>query len=360
MIAEVGEENLPETPGFLRSLNDIKQLASNRCSSWSEWFSRLGAGAEWADAAQVARAESARWDTSEPVTASSAEAAANHLIAAAEGVNGAQVRGALDLLCDLVSVLADSVGSSALTDALLLVLSMEENPSAMVRNAFFSLLADVLSRGPSQSRYRDLVKTAGDLWDRARSREAVNWALDVCDLLNAHASPDSGARIAFISVVGLGVADFAARLTPNERSVLGALAEEAGTSVHLPVVEDEQVVEAETDLWRALDNKRIGLYSLLGGVGARFSARVMELSAKASVEHNADTVATDALRRLAESVDFLVVDTRHAAHAATGAIDQVRPRERQIFPTGRGVSSFIAALREALNRGTAHTSERAA
>ena len=360
LVSLVEEQSLPATPGFLRSLNDVKQLASDRCASWSEWFVRVAADDAWPDAAQVARAESSRWDVSELKMTAAAEAAANSLVAASEGVNGSQVRATLDLLCDLASPLSQSVGSAALTDALLLVLSMEENPSAMVRNAFFGLLADALASGPPASRYGDLTKTAGDLWQRARSREAVNWALDVCDLLNSHASPDPAARIAFISAVGVGVADFANRLTPDERKVLEALAEEAGTSVALPPVSNQQLVEAEADLWSSLDHRLVGLYSLLGAVGPRFSARVMQLSTSALVEHNADTVATDSLRRLAESADFLVVDTRHAAHAATVAIDQVRPRHQQIFPSGRGVSSFIAALRESLERGTSQKTEPAA
>ena len=66
------------------------------------------------------------------------------------------------------------------------------------------------------------------------------------------------------------------------------------------------------------------------------------------IETNADTVATAGLRSLAASADFLVVDTRHAAHAATMAFDEVRPRDRQLFSNGRGLSSFIERLRNEL------------
>jgi hypothetical protein len=37
-------------------------------------------------------------------------------------------------------------------------------------------------------------------------------------------------------------------------------------------------------------------------------------------------------------------------------IDALRPRDRQLFPTGRGLSSFIAVLRDALERDRAGAS----
>tara|TARA_B110000196_G_scaffold317793_1_gene331689 strand:- start:520 stop:681 length:162 start_codon:yes stop_codon:yes gene_type:complete len=45
------------------------------------------------------------------------------------------------------------------------------------------------------------------------------------------------------------------------------------------------------------------------------------------------------------------VDTRHASHAATGAIDASRPRAQQRFPAGSGISSFVACIREAITVG---------
>jgi hypothetical protein len=350
---QVGEGSLPSTVGFLRNLQDIRQLASNRYVGWAAWFARVAPDVPWSDAADVARSLHSGWDSSELRQQSIADVAANDLLAAADGVNAPQIRAALDLVCDLASELAAGPGASSLTDASLLVLSMQDNPSAAVRNAFFALTADVLETGPNASRYGDLVRTATVLWERVRSRDAVSWALDVADVLAAAPSPDPAARAAFVTGIGTGVAEFATRLALHERSLLEAVALECGTAVLLPPLPESATISETVDVWAGLTGQLVGLYSLLGGIGVRFANRVAALNAGVRVEHNSDTTATDALRTLAMTADFLIVDTRHASHAATLGIDAVRPRDHQLFPAGRGLSSFISALRDALDRDRA-------
>lgn len=80
------------------------------------------------------------------------------------------------------------------------------------------------------------------------------------------------------------------------------------------------------------------------GEAESLAKRLAMLCSPRSAESNSDTVATASLTSLAARVDVLVVDTWHAAHAATNAIDSVRPRDKQVFPSGRGVSAFLQAL----------------
>jgi hypothetical protein len=230
----------------------------------------------------------------------------------------------------------------------LLVLSADENPSALVRAAFFDLALQVIDSGPTRDRYADLVATAEELWRRVRSRETVPWVLDVIDLLAAHPAPDPAVRIAFVSTVGQTLWDFAERMPIDERELFESAAADCGVALALP---PPPAREAEADdVWSLLNGKSVGLYSLLEGVGERFRARLQALAHDVQVEHNRDTVATETLKSLAAGADYFVVDTRHASHAATGAIDAARPREQQLFPNGGGLSSFIARLRDALEQ----------
>jgi hypothetical protein len=135
-------------------------------------------------------------------------------------------------------------------------------------------------------------------------------------------------------------------LSLRQRVDVEAMAPEFGVQA-LPV--DLARSGEDRPVWACLDGKVVGLYSLLGQAIPRFTARVRMLCAPAEVRGNADTTATSALTSLAERADYLVVDTWHAAHQATGAIDAVRPRERQILPRQRGVSGFIRALEESLD-----------
>lgn len=139
------------------------------------------------------------------------------------------------------------------------------------------------------------------------------------------------------------VRQYTNRLTLRQRVEVEGLA----SDFSLP----PRVVETppdEQDLWTALDGKFIGIYSLLTRAESYLRERLSRLCAVGEVRGNSDEVATRALKSLAEKADFLVVDTWHAAHQATGAIDAVRPRERQILPKQRGHSGFLRALEEAL------------
>ena len=100
----------------------------------------------------------------------------------------------------------------------------------------------------------------------------------------------------------------------------------------------------DTAVWHTLEHKRVGLYSLLPHTGARLRERLLALCPEITVEHNTDTVGTATLRNLARNADYLIVDTWHATHSATKAIDEVRPRGEQIYPASGGVMSLLAAL----------------
>jgi hypothetical protein len=80
----------------------------------------------------------------------------------------------------------------------------------------------------------------------------------------------------------------------------------------------------------------------------RFSSRLQQLCTPAEIVGNADKTATASLTTLAERAQHLIVDTWHAAHQATNAIDQVRPRAQQILPQQKGVTGFLRALESSL------------
>lgn len=348
LLDEIDRPALPTSPGFQRILDAVQRLGDNLCGSWLEWLDRVASHERWPDAAEVARDLSPSWGQAGLDSAGAATAAADALLRAADGANAREVRACLDLLCSVGRALSSRPAAEPFVDALLLVLSTDENPSVLVRGAFFDLLMAVADSGPSANRYVDVTATAALLWRRVRSRDAVTWVLDVLDLLASRPAPDPAARSAFVLGVGQSLWDLAERMPIDERQLLEAIGADCGIVIALPPLTAHEATVA--DVWSRLNGKVVGLYSLLQGVGERLRARLEVLAQDVHVEHNSDTVATEALRSLAASADYLVVDTRHAAHAATGAIDTVRPREQQLFPNGGGLSSFIARLRDALEQ----------
>jgi hypothetical protein len=103
------------------------------------------------------------------------------------------------------------------------------------------------------------------------------------------------------------------------------------------------------NIWGRLANARVGLYSLRPSAGTRLQERLSQLAGgRVVVEQNDDHVATSRLQSLAAHVDFMIVDTWHATHSATIAIDAVLPRALQVLPRGGGVMSYLAALQDRL------------
>lgn len=346
LCEEVGRAALPTAPGFKRIHEAVLRLAENLCGDWLEWLGRVAVEERWSDAAEVARDLSPGWDTEVLESTQGATTAADALLRAADGVNGREVRACLDLLCSTARTLAPRPAADAFVDAVLLALSSDKNPSVLVRSAFFELFVVVLDSGPTSVRYRDLLATTEALWQRVRGRDAVPWLLDTLDVLAARPSPEAAARSALVTEIVRTLWDFADRMPLDERRFLEDIAAECDTPVSLPPIMAGE--SAGSDVWAGLSGKLIGLYSLLDGVGERFRTRLARLARDVRIIHNSDTVATDALRTLASTADYLIVDTRHASHSATAAIDGERSRSRQLFPSGGGLSSFIARLRDAL------------
>ena len=173
---------------------------------------------------------------------------------------------------------------------------------------------------------------------------AIPWAIGVLEILTDAPCPDMSARTQLAVQIVEGSRRLYGRLSLRERVELEALAGELG-------LDSQEVIarEAEREVWSELDSKLVGIYSLLPHAASNLEQRLRQLCSVGEVRGNQDLVATPALRSLAKRSDYLIVDTWHAAHQATGAIDAVRPREKQILPTQRGTTGFLRALEGSLN-----------
>ena len=117
---------------------------------------------------------------------------------------------------------------AAFLDAVLLILSTQENIGGPVRNAFNDLAWAFLETGPSRAGYEGLISTATVLWERIASPQSVDWALELLDALGGHPaiSPDSAAR--FAMEVRTRCAPFVARFSRRQALSMRSLLEEFG------------------------------------------------------------------------------------------------------------------------------------
>lgn len=328
--------------GRLRARSEL------RCSGWPEWFQRLAVGS-WPSAPEAAHLGWDGWSRDFLDSHDQVDSAAEALIVASEAQERGEIHAVIGLVARLLAEETDRVASSSLRVAALMVLGEELDASALVRNALADLLSVILRSDPTANEYDDVVGALNAHWAGVRAFEAFDWLLDCADLLALHRSPDPRKREDFLASIVADGARFAHRIERHQAVLVNRLLEECEVEY---LRDGEAWLElsksSDRDVWEAVTDKLIGLYSLLERAAQSFKSRVGDLNPRASVELNSDTHGSERLKSMAQRADYLVVDTHHAQHAATDAIDDVRPRSDQVFPRGKGVSSFLAALRDRL------------
>jgi hypothetical protein len=346
LLSQVPDVELNSLPGFRRMLREVRTAGQDECPSWADWLERVGRPDAWEHAAEVARAESANWDTTEFASGSLAEAAAGSLLEGSSNANADQVRLSLDLLCTLARNLVAQIAGDSLVQAVMMVVSEQPNPSRQVQEALRGLLEPLLDSGPDRARYAEYVALLDDALKKVQSRSTLDWGLDIADLLISAPCPDPSARAQFNQTLTSWVLGHRQQLAHRQAVMANMLADQAGLGLRLEIAPS---APGQDNLWARLTATRVGLYSLLPKAGIRLQERLRELvGGRVVVEQNSDQVATAALQSLATHADFMVVDTWHATHSATIAIDAVLPRDRQVLPRGGGVMSFLAALQDRL------------
>jgi hypothetical protein len=326
-----------------RDVTELQQLVDDTCPGWLEWAVRVSGDVRWPDASAVIRDHSGSWRSVGSLDSQQVSGVCDALLDATGGTNADQLRSSLDLLCNEASAILSRGSVNDFCQVVLVLLSEQDNFSEMVRSAYLDLLAAWLEVGPSADDYGQMLDQTLDIWKRITSPVAVAWAVGALEAATDLPCPDQARRTAFAVQLVDGARQHCSRLSLRERVEVETLAAELG----LPA----QAIEAqgvERDVWSALNGKVVGIYSLLPRAVGYLRSRLAQLCSVGVVRENHDEVATQALRALAERADYLIVDTWHAAHQATAAIDSVRPRERQILPRQRGLTGFLRALEEAL------------
>ncbi|WP_147339343.1 protein DpdD [Actinomadura spongiicola] len=341
----VEEGRLRPDRRLLRDLEELDRLVGGSCHSWTEWCARLGRNEHWPDAAQVLRAQHHQWAGLGSLSYAEARAAADNVLSAWAGANQEQIVAALDLLCSAAAKAAATIQAGEFFDVVLMLLVDQPSLSAPVRDAYLLLIVRLLEGGPTESRYQETLNHALLLWRRISSPAAVDWGLSLVDVLLYAPSPVPEARLATVSEVINKIRSFQQRLSSRQDSELETLAGEAGLPVRQP---HEQTSDVDT-VWKRLDGSVVGVYSLLPRAAASLEKRLSRLCSPRAVEGNTDKVGTATLRSLAARADYLIVDTWHATHPATSAIDQARDRDKQIMPQGQGVTGFMQALEQHLS-----------
>ena len=260
LLSQVPEKELNPLPGFRRMLHEVRIAGEDECLSWAAWLERVGRPEAWDRAAEVLRAESGTWDIAEFASGSLAEAAGTHLLEGSGNTNADQVRLSLDLLCTLAGNLVARAAGDSLVQAVMMVVSEQQNPSHQVQEALRGLLEPLLDSGPDGGRYAEYVSLLDDAWKKVESRSTFDWGLDIADLLISTPCPDPSARARFIHALMSWALGHRQQLADRQAVMANMLADQAGLGLSLEIAPSPP---GHGNIWAPLASARVGLYSLL-------------------------------------------------------------------------------------------------
>lgn len=340
-LDQTPSEELPDSPGFWNAVDRVRLLAEDRCDGWMGWFTRVAADERWPSAAEVARTNSAHWALESLAGTQDRMLIAAQLEQALDGPNADSIDGVLDLLCGLAADLVTLHGADQFVTAVATAL-IYRAPSAKTVDALVRLVTVVLEHSPTSRAYGELADVCSDMKIVA-PRAHIPVVLDLLDTFVSRPRVEPGFRLFIGAAQDALLTHYSnGRLEGEERRLAAELLGEAGRPT--PQLELEDELSVEFDPWSTLAGKTVFLYTLFNGLGDRFEQRLKDRCPTVRVTHSDEKVGSDRLRQLAAGADYVIVHTRHAAHSATNAIDQVVPKSQQLLGNGKGMSSLLLTL----------------
>lgn len=234
-------------------------------------------------------------------------------------------------------------------DALLFHLLLGARRGTAVFDSAAVLFRAMLAIGLTPSRYTTLLDDCLALIGEGIGVRNVYWLLDILEETFLNQAPDQQARENFACLVQSRLAPLYPHLTPGQKLSLQAFSGLfPGTSTVDGHTDTPSVVpEKMNSLATVLHSRTVGIYSLTESAAKQAAQVLKRLDSSIKVLLSHDGVGTPMLRSMAQTVDLMVVATASAKHAATGFIQQVRPREKPtVFASGRGFSSIIRSIEE--------------
>jgi len=300
---------------------------------WLDWLNN-----DWPDRPDLLAEWSRQWTQTPFDIAAIADELAEALIYALNDERRARVRNGLPVLVDWL--IAGTISPSLLGLATTIFeIMLSSDPGRLERQAALSLFDEVLAAGCTAKEYRELLGAIVNELSVIGPRDG-QWLAQVLDLVMISACPDSTERTALISRA-VGVAkSWADRLDDDDALVLRLVFRDAGIELLLSSKAAPSAQEASN-----IDS--VGVYSLMESAIRVFATWIGEQWPDMKVKASSAEVNSAALASLVKGVDVMLVQTSHAKHSATIAINMaiVDPR-RLVLVHGRGASALMRALLE--------------
>jgi hypothetical protein len=301
--------------------------------SWLDWLR-----GEWADRPDLLAEWAGHWHRTPEALDQDAGVLAIELLDALNDGRRGRVRNGLPVLIEwLVEGGLPPSGIGLATTIFDILLSSE--PGRTERQVSLTLLEEILLVGCTSREYVDLIDTVSRQLSLLGARDAA-WLAQCLDVFLLFSSPDLPRRSALLSDAAGTATAWIDRLEPSDSAVLHYVFADAGLTFATTLTSDT----AQAKL-AAQNLRSIGIYSLLEGAARVASSRIRELFPNVEVRMSSGHVNSDSLAALVHSADVMLVQTSHAKHAATRAINAATADPTKlVLVHGRGATALVRAL----------------
>ncbi|AOS46094.1 hypothetical protein Verru16b_03190 [Lacunisphaera limnophila] len=322
--------------------------------NWEEWLEKLEADPAWSQAVETARTGAADWrfedyrdDPARIVTLASR-------LQAISAASPANVRLALPSIAAFFLRADEPTPTHApLWECVLFMLAVDKQFGGADWALTQALTAAIFEAGPTAATYAETVEMLRTIWDTRGEPARLDWALDHLDALASAAVLDATAREAFFHSVQRTFATSARRVSPAQRELFRLLCADLGhldDFAALPAPPSSAGDPVSGGALPSMRDKIVGIYTLTVSAAARAKLIIEQQFPGVDVRLNHEHVGGPRLAALAREADYFLVVAKSAKHAATDYIKLRRPETKPdlIYPSGRGASSIVSALLQAL------------
>lgn len=303
-------------------------------TGWIDWLQ-----GEWPDRPDLLNDWSSTWESDETAADEVADVLAGELLDALHDDRRGRVRNGLPVLVRWL-VADEGLRPSSVPLAITIFdIMLGSDPGRAERRAALDLLSEILLTGCTTDEYRIAVAAVRDQLVRLGPRE-VDWLTGILDVQLFSAVPDTPLREElFAEALAVAVSWFG-RIEDADAIVLRRLFSDVDLDF-TPAPADHTDIR---DSRRVRDVKRVGIYSLSESSAQNAARWIRDEWPGVDVRLSHAHSNNPELESLVRGSDVVLMQTSHAKHAATTAIERSIEKSRLVRVNGRGATSLFRAL----------------
>ena len=301
---------------------------------WLDWLQ-----GEWPDRPDLLSDWSSTWESAAAATREATNMLAGELLDALLDERRGRVRNGLPALVRWL-VADDGIRPSSIPLAVTIFdIMLGSDPGRAERRAALDLLGEILLTGCSADEYRTAITALSDQLALLGAREA-DWLAGVLDVQLFSAVPDTGLRDElFAEALGIAVSWFG-RIEESDAVVLRRLFTDAGLDYDPPLTDHTDIQSSRS----VKAFRRVGIYSLSESAAKNAARWIRDEWPDVDVRLSHAHSNSPELRDLVRGSDVVLMQTSHAKHAATDAIERSVEPPRLVRVNGRGATSLFRSL----------------